>query len=236
MERVAEAQPEVEERVQEVLAVLRQPGALTPAVRRALAELLAEAPGERRMSYEEFLAWADEDTWAEWVEGRVVMMTPASQKHQQIVFFLAQVLNVYVQTHELGIVLVAPFQMKLEGRGREPDVLFVKKEHVGRLKGTYLEGPADLVVEVMSAESVGRDRGEKYQEYQAAGVGEYWLVDPEAEWAEFYQLGAEGHYRLVQEGGQGRYESRDVPGFWLEIEWLWDPPQVLEVLRALKLV
>ncbi|RMF86648.1 MAG: Uma2 family endonuclease, partial [Nitrospinota bacterium] len=35
-----------------------------------------EVPG--KLSYEEFLAWCDEDTWAEWVDGEVILLTPAS--------------------------------------------------------------------------------------------------------------------------------------------------------------
>lgn len=37
--------------------------------------------------------------------------------------------------------------------GREPDLLFVSKGHLHRLKETYLEGPADLIIEIVSAES-----------------------------------------------------------------------------------
>jgi Uma2 family endonuclease len=40
-----------------------------------------------KMTYEEFLAWADEDTWAEWVNGEVIILTPASKRHQDLAFF-----------------------------------------------------------------------------------------------------------------------------------------------------
>lgn len=44
-----------------------------------------QTPPKEKMSYEEFLAWCDEDTRAEWIDGNVVMMTPASARHQDIV-------------------------------------------------------------------------------------------------------------------------------------------------------
>jgi len=209
-------------------------------LRRRLLEVLL-APAERhkvtrhRMTYEEFLAWADEDTLAEWVDGEVVMYSPASRQHQNLADFLTSVLRAFVEQHHPGVVLSAPFQMKLE-QGREPDLLFVAGEHVERLKETYLEGPADLVVEIVSPESVGRDRGEKFYEYEQAGVPEYWLIDPLREQAEFYQLGAQGRYRMVMPEEEGMYHSAVVPGFWLRVGWLWQPPSVLEALRELDLI
>ena len=178
---------------------------------------------EAKMSYQAFLDWADEDTRAEWVDGEVIMMSPASAQHQQIAAFLLRVLGTFVEVHDLGLVISAPFQMKLE-RGREPDLLFLAQEHLGRLQETYLDGPADLVIEIVSPESVGRDRGEKYYEYAQGGVPEYWLIDPQVERAEFYQLRAPGRYCTVCPDQHDVYHSACLPGFWLRTSWLWNMP------------
>jgi Uma2 family endonuclease len=121
--------------------------------------------------------------------------------------------------------------------GREPDILFISQEHLDRLKETYLEGPADLVVEIVSPESRLRDRGEKYAEYEMGGVREYWLIDLEERQADFYELDGRGRYRRL-EPEAGIYRSQVLSGFWLKVEWLWrDPlPPVLGVLRELKLI
>jgi Uma2 family endonuclease len=87
-----------------------------------------------------------------------------------------------------------------------------------------LDGPADLVIEIASPDSVGRDRGTKFVEYEAAGVKEYWLIDPLRERAEFYQLDEEGFYRPVSLDVEGVYRSQVIPGFSLKIEWLWQEP------------
>jgi Uma2 family endonuclease len=142
----------------------------------------------RFVSYEEFLRSAEEDTWAESVEGRVVTLSPASDRHQDLVRFLLTILGVYCETRGLGVVRPAPFQVTLLRSGREPDLLFVHREHLDRLKESYLEGPADLVVEVVSRDSGPRDRGEKFYEYEESGVPEYWLVDPDRGEVECYQL------------------------------------------------
>lgn len=203
-----------------------------PDLRHRLREMIGEIPSRlpERMTYEEFLDWADEDTLAEWVDGEVVMYSPASDRHQDISGFLESVLRSFVEARQLGVVRCAPFQMKLE-HGREPDLLFVAQANLGRLKETYLDGPADLVVEIISPESVGRDRGEKFNEYEAGGVREYWLIDPQMEWAAFYHL-EEERYRVAFSGKEGQYHALTLPDFWLRVEWLWQEP-LPHLLRAL---
>jgi len=192
-------------------------------LRSRLLEVLVVPAEPRKMTYDEFLAWANEDTLAEWVDGEVVMYSPASRRHQDIGGFLYQVLRAYVRPRHLGEVIQAPFQMKLE-HGREPDLLFVASEHLERLKETYLDGPADLVVEITSPESVARDRGTKFYEYEAGGVQEYWLLDHNRRWAEFYRMGEAGFYETVFSGREGVYHSEVLPDFWLRVEWLWQKP------------
>ncbi len=211
-------------------------------VEQALALRKNEPRARREMTYEEFLTWADEDTLAEWVAlpgekvGEVVMTSPASDQHQNLADFLITILRPYVESHNLGWVRSAPFQMKLE-HGREPDVLFVATEHLGRLRETFLDGPADVAVEIISPESVSRDRGEKYYEYEVGGVREYWLIDPLRQVAEFYRLDEGGRYGVVLAGREGVYRSVAVAGFWLRVEWLWQEPlpKTLDVLRELGL-
>ncbi len=188
------------------------------------------------ITYEEFLEWADEDTWAEWVDHEVVFMSPPATRHQRIAVFLTRVMGAFVEEKELGEVLSAPYQMKLEN-GREPDVLFIAEAHRDRLKDVYLDGPADLVVEIVSPESGPRDRGEKFYEYEAGGVPEYRLIDPLREALEVYRLEGK-RYRPVRPEAGGVYRSEALPGFWLKEEWLWQEPlpKVFDVLREWKLL
>jgi Uma2 family endonuclease len=193
----------------------------------------AESPTPRpsappgRMTYEQFLDWADEDTLAEWVDGEVVMTSPANARHQLVAGFLYRVIARFVELHRLGLVLPPPFQMHLPNApsGRAPDVLFIANEHLGRLQPpvqpTHVEGPADLVVEVVSPESVDRDNQETLREYRVGGVPEYWIVDPRAREARFYRLDARGAYRQVAPDARGVYRARVLPGLWLRVDWLW---------------
>lgn len=219
----------------DLIELAEKPGVLNESYRQRLLEAFRQSLSPRKMSYEEFLAWADEDTYAEWVRGEVIMTSPASNLHQKVSLFLASLLNDFVEADRLGEIRTAPFQMKLEESGREPDVLFMAEEHFDRLKSTYLDGPADLVIEIISPESGQRDRGEKFYEYEAAGIPEYWLIDPQRRQAEFYQLAPAGYYQTVLPE-QGVYRSKVLPGFWLRVNWLWQPPRVLEACKELGVV
>jgi hypothetical protein len=57
-----------------------------------------------KMTYEKFLAWVDEDTWSEWVDGAVILLLPASNQHQELVGLLTALLRHFVEVHCLGMV------------------------------------------------------------------------------------------------------------------------------------
>jgi len=192
---------------------------------------------EEYMSYEDFLDFCDEDTLAEWVDGKIERYSPASDMHQDMVRWLTSVLCIYVEVKDLGVLRPAPFQMKT-GRdlpGREPDIIFIRKENQGMLKRAYLDGPADLAIEIVSEESLLRDRGEKFAEYEIGGVKEYWVLDPELKRADFFVL-REGRYERRVEDEQGIYHAEAIQGFWIKVEWLWNLPPVLDALRELGLI
>ena len=192
-----------------------------------------------KMTYEEFLAWYD-GSHAEWVDGEVIFMSPVSTQHQLLVSFLGALIQHWVEARHLGLVLSAPFQMKLSFRpsGREPDVVFIASERLSFLKKNYLDGPADLAIEVISPDSRSRDRGDKYYEYEQAGVREYWLFDPIRKQAEFYRLGSTGIYALVVIGVDGIFRSEVLKDLWLKVDWLWQEPlpPLMSVLKEWGLV
>lgn len=189
----------------------------------------------QRLTWEEFLQFGNEDTWAEWIDGRVIVLFSGSTQHQRIVGFLQTIMGTFVETHNLGEVFIAPYAMKLDPqrRGREPDVLFVSQERENIIQPTFIDGAADLVVEVVSPESNERDRVDKFVEYEAAGVREYWLIDFTNQIAEFYQLDANGRYQLTQITG-GVFRSTVLPNFFIREEWLWqERPPTLTAMREL---
>lgn len=203
---------------------------------RTITDLAPTAAPPLRMSYEEWLAWNHEDLRSEWVDGEVIVLMSNSVRHGQIMVFLVSLLSQYVRFFGLGEVFAETLEMKLAASARLPDVLFVARRNLGRLDDQRLQGPADLAVEIVSPDSVARDRDQKRREYGADGVLEYWLFDPRspAPTADFLRL-IDGVYRSVPTDPDGRYHSIAVPGFWFRPDWLaQDPlPDVLTCLAEM---
>jgi Uma2 family endonuclease len=191
------------------------------------------------MPYEQFLEWLPDDLHAEWVDGRVVPMSPIGGLHDMLVRFLGSLIEHLLEHFPLGEIRGDPFQMKPgpDLPGRAPDLIFVATEHLARLHDTFLEGPADVAVEVISPGSGYRDREEKFKEYERGGVREYWLLDPQRREAAFFLLGEDrrNHSIPLEEGGV--FRSQVLAGWWIKVEWLWQPhPKLLDVLREWGLI
>lgn len=204
----------------------------------AVIELQPVAAAPAMMTEEEFEAWCEEDVKAEYVDGEVIVHSPASTRHSDAVWFIGYLLRTIVQQHDLGRVLGPELQVRLRpGLRRVPDLLFVTKERADIIQPTLIEGAPDLIVEIVSPDSVERDWREKYLEYQAAGVGEYWVVDLEYQRMAVYRLDEQSRYQAVP-AEEGVYRSRVLPGFWLRAEWLWQEPlpNELDVARQMGLL
>ena len=139
-------------------------------------------------------------------------------EHQRIVFDLAVRMRAFAEAEGLGVVAISPLPVRLwPGKIREPDIMFFSEEHRDRI-GEKVCGVPDLVVEVTSESTERTDREEKLREYEKAGVGEYWIVDPEARVVEVYVL-REGKYELSGRWGEGeKAKSEILRGFEVETE------------------
>ena len=147
-------------------------------------------PPERRLSQEEFFAWLQEREPSdcnryELIHGRIVMTPPADFFHASIGSLLNHRLRDYVDRLGPGRVLDSSAGYDLpSGDTLEPDVSFVSRQRLDAgprpERGRHARLVPDLVVEVLSPSTRRRDRTVKKDVYAANGVGEYWLVDPEA--------------------------------------------------------
>lgn len=193
-----------------------------------------------KISYRKFLEWNGEEGWFEWVDGEVIEMSNPSLRHQDLSGFLTAILRVFVEVKKYGIVISAPFQIKFDFRpsGRQPDIMFVSNENLYRVEKQYVDGTADLIIEIVSPESLARDTQDKFEEYEKAGVKEYWIIDYRRRTANFYNPDEDGKYKLRYLTAEGDFESRAVEGLWIKPEWLWQEtlPDLMEILKEWKLI
>jgi Uma2 family endonuclease len=170
------------------------------------------------------------------VDGDLVLIGPNTIDHINLGSFLLCLFSDYLEENPVGSVYHDQYVMKtnIPKRGRIPDLLFIAAENEHRIKRTYLDGPADLAVEIISPESRKRDREIKFREYAQSGVREYWLLDTEKNEATFYQLGEDGKYQNVPPDTNGVYTSAVVTGLWLKKDWLFQKPfpKMREIRKA----
>jgi len=133
------------------------------------------------------------------IDGEVVISMPPVLRHQMIVGKILFLLMKLAEDKG-GLALTAPTEVQLDASNvYEPDVLYIRPENlsIAEQDEKRLIGAPDLVVEVLSPGTAKIDRQEKYQAYEAHGVGEYWIVDPAYEVVEVWTLDAERRFRRL---------------------------------------
>jgi Uma2 family endonuclease len=139
--------------------------------------------------------------------------------HQQIVDYFHNALQSFVHRLRLGEAFFAPLPVRIrKDTLREPDVIFVPRERIGRPEDKRLDG-ADLVMEVVSADegSHKRDYEEKRADYAARKIPEYWIVDPQIERITVLTLKGK-QYRVHGEFSPGQQATSVLlPGFSVDV-------------------
>ena len=189
-----------------------------------LQRRLAEERARRVKFYEEIT----EDQKAEFI-----MHSPARERHSAAKDHAQALLQTYVRLRGLGIVRGEKALCVFPRNDYEPDVCFFGREKAGRITADTLKYPIpDFIAEILS-ESTGKvDRGQKFKDYQAHGVGEYWIIDPDQEVLEQY-VARDGEFQLVQKSGTGEVRSTVVAGFIIPVCALFDAEVNLATLRQL---
>lgn len=152
-----------------------------------------------RMSSDQFCELPPSDTVKlELLDGEVVIMTRPTRNHQYFIFQLAVVIEHWIKPRKLGRVLL-DMLMKLDGAWTPaPDLVYVARRHLRRVKEKRIEGPVDLAVEALSPKNVQVDRETKFDAYARFGIPWFWIVDLKRRVLEEYEL-VDGAYGNVVE-------------------------------------
>lgn len=182
---------------------------------------------------DEFYRLAGEDSAWEYLDGKLVM-SPASDRHEDVFNFLLTLLRAYLDERGGGVVRGSRYPMRLDERwSPEPDLLVVVDDRRHLMTPQRLEGPADLVLEIASESDPKLDLREKLPRYQEAGVPEMWFIDPFEERVLVHLRSASGYEARTL--SSGRLDSTVVAGFWIDVTWLWheELPPTLGCLRQI---
>lgn len=184
---------------------------------RAAKQPSIRRPEQHQSALERFLA-LPEGTACQLIAGELVMSPAPIPLHQYIVVHLSMQLFQFVEAASLGQVFVSPIDVRLNERSIfQPDILFISKEKAALIGERMIEGPPDLVAEVLSPSSAYHDLRTKFRAYEQAGVQEYWIVDPERKSVEVF-VSSGSKFQLQQEAeGEGAVQSVLLQGLSVDL-------------------
>ncbi len=174
-----------------------------------------------------------EQVKAEFINGEVVVQSPAKFEHTDASGNLLVLLRTYVQIHNLGFVGYEKMLITLTRNDYEPDICFFDAAKAAQFTPKQMQFPApDLIVEVLSPSTEATDRGLKFEDYAAHGVREYWLVDPDTQTVEQYVL-EDDSYQLLTKARSGTIASVAVSGLDIPIRAIFDKAANLQTLQQI---
>ena len=206
-----------------------QSSPLLPELVAELSSILAAERQRRGKFYEEMTP----EMKVEFIEGEVVIHSPAKNSHLDVTYNIGTLLGSFVRAKNLGEVKLEKCLCVFPRNDYEPDVVFFGLSKAATLWPETMKFPVpDLVVEVLSESTEKRDRGLKFQDYEAHGVQEYWIVDAERRILEQHVL-RDGRYELRMKSGSGVLASEAVYGFKISVEAIFDSKVNTDALRDL---
>jgi Uma2 family endonuclease len=170
-------------------------------------------PAALKFTYEDY-ALLPEDRRYEVIDGEVFLTPAPTTFHQLVKKRLGRLLDDFVESGRLGLVLDAPCDVVLSDHDvLQPDILFVSTARKPIVSERYVGPAPDLVIEVLSPSTETRDRVAKAKRYATYGVREMWLVDPAAKTIEVLVNSEEGFRRQALYGETDTVRSVVLPGF-----------------------
>ncbi len=182
--------------------------------------------------------YADYVTWqftelVELVRGKIMRrMSAPTDRHQAVVGELHLIFGNYLRRQPCQV-RVAPYDVRLPRRGTtadqaiytvvQPDICVICDP--GKIEPRGCLGAPDLIAEVLSPGTSSRDWKDKFDLYEEAGVGEYWIVGPSDQDISVFVLDDTGRYRLLGEyAGPGPVACATLPELGLDWSDIFTEP------------
>lgn len=198
-----------------------------------IVERLEAYWAQENLRRQEFYDEVTPDQKAEFIDGKMIVHSPARNRHLDVTKFVSKLLDTYTQIHGLGEIKVEKCLCVFSRNAYEPDVVFFGSQKAQQLTAeTKLFPIPDLIVEVLSESTAANDRGIKFQDYASSGVQEYWIIDADQNVVEQYLLAGE-HYQLVLKSDSGVLKSHVIAGFVTDVEAMFAAEKNLETLRKM---
>lgn len=191
---------------------------------------------DRPITVEEFCEYVSDEGQAELVDGVIYIMSPPTDRHEDLAVWFARILGLYIEQRRLGTIRAGRSGVLISATSlREPDLIFFRTERLHLMTERGVHGAPDLAVEIVDSPKARREAVQKQVRYEAIGIQEYWVIDmPQRE---VRQMVLEnGAYRMERLRAGAEVVAHTVEGFHLPVAWLFQGPSFpssLEVVNNL---
>ena len=140
-------------------------------------------------TYRDLLNWEDDQKRHELIEGGHIVTPSPNIYHQELSGNLFWYLKTYIEEKNLGKLFAAPTDVVLSDIDVfVPDLFFIAQAKIAHIDKQYVSTAPDVVIEILSPSTANRDRETKFKRYAVYGVKEYWIVDPEKQQIDVFDL------------------------------------------------
>ncbi len=176
---------------------------------------------KKKYTYEDYLKTPEDERY-ELIEGELLMTPAPIPKHQMISGRIEFELRKFVRENNLGEVLDAPCDVYFDDENVvQPDILFISREKLNIIGEKNIQGPPDLVIEIISENTAYRDFVQKKRLYARFGVREYWIVIPGEELIEVYTLKDNTYMLFKTYSKDDTLESRYIKDLKIELKGIF---------------
>jgi Uma2 family endonuclease len=178
--------------------------------------------GKIVLTYDDYRDLPNDRNRYEILDGELSVTPAPSTKHQRISGRLYLTLAQHIDTMQLGEVYAAPTDLILATTTVvQPDLIFIGNDRRGIVTERAIEGPPTLVIEILSTTTRRTDRQTKAQLYAKYGVPYYWLIDPDQQSIEVYELSGDQYNLIVKAQNTDLFNPALFPGLSIPLADLW---------------
>ena len=181
---------------------------------------------EGEWTWERYCQLPEDGNRYEVIGGSLHMSPSPGRKHQRISLKLSVKLGLWTEETKSGEVYAAPFNVILSflpprQHYLEPDLFFVSNDRLSIITEDNVQGPRDLVIEILSKHTTRNDWVDKRTAYEAGGVAHYWAIDPDKKVLTAFRL-EEGKYRQAgRHEGDATFSPEGFPGLEINLGEFW---------------
>ena len=185
---------------------------------------LAEEAERRKDFYKDY-----DDVKVEFINGEVIVHSPAKVKHLECVNNIAELMSIYAKINKNGTICKEKAMISLVRNDYMPDIVYFNNQQSATItKDQWQFDAPSLIVEVLSDSTRSTDRGIKWRDYAKAGVMEYWIVDADEETVEQFILTDDNSFDLHIKAQTGMIRSSAIHGFEIPIRACFDAVENLK--------